>query len=97
MDKESKQTLLDIVKGMINSRDTTIELTEQEEIRRKALIMIYKESPKIRGYIDLCMIMYTRAVIEEKDDILVDAIAKLYSMIFDVAPRDGDTTAPQKK
>ncbi len=98
MNEDMKKELMEIVKGILkHSGDTTVDLEAQAETRLKALSLVYRESKKIRGFIDVCMTMYTRAVIEEKDDILIDGMVKLYEMIFDVEPMESKATVPQEK
>ncbi|HBF42337.1 MAG TPA: hypothetical protein DDW42_01665 [Desulfobacteraceae bacterium] len=100
MDKNEAQEFIDSIKKVIAKQGDSVSkvsLSDAEGIRAMTLNLVYKESPKIRGFIDICMTMYTRASIEDKTDILLDGMEKLYDMIFGPNPMDEDATAPQEK
>lgn len=96
-EKEKKETIEQIARGLakacIEGGETV--LSDVEEIRFKALVLIYRGSPKIRGYIDICMAMYTSAVMREKTDILFDGLETLNRMLFEPEPMESKATAPQ--
>ena len=49
-----------------------IKMTELQETRRQALNLIYKKSKAARNFIDLCMTLYGRSVMEDKSDMMTN-------------------------
>lgn len=85
MNEEERKIFVSIVEKMLKLDETPMSeknLTELQETRRQALNLIYKKSTAARNYIDLCMTLYGRSVMEEKSDIMIDGMKKLYELIF---------------
>jgi len=85
MDEIERKIFLNIVERILKSRSepvSEVELSEVQETRSQALNLIYNKSKAARGYIDVCMTMYAQALMEDKADMLIDGMQKLYELIF---------------
>jgi len=85
MNENERKMFLSIVERIIKANSgpvSKVELSELQETRRQALNLIYNKSKAARGYIDVCMTMYAQALMEDKDDMLIDGLRKLYEIIF---------------
>lgn len=72
----------DRVIALLKKKSNQKPLSVSVKKRAEALYTLYTSDEKTRAYLDVCMTIFSRALIENKTDMYFDGMIKLNEIIF---------------